>query len=117
MDFINTLNQEQIREDIPAFHSGDTLDVYMKIVEGSKERIQLFTGTVIQVRGTGVGKTFTIRKISNGIGVERIIPLNSPQIDRIVRVKEGKVRRSRIFYFRQRRGKSARIQEARKGRT
>ena len=116
MDFINTLNQEQIRDDIPNFHSGDTLDVYMKIVEGSKERIQLFTGTVIQVRGTGVGKTFTIRKISNGIGVERIIPLNSPQIDKIVRVKEGKVRRSRIFYFRQRRGKSARIQEARKGR-
>ncbi len=117
MDFINTLNQEQIREDIPAFHSGDTLDVYLKIVEGTKERIQLFTGTVIQVRGTGVGKTFTIRKISNGIGVERIIPLNSPQIDKIIRVKEGKVRRSRIFYFRQRRGKSARIQEARKGRS
>jgi len=117
MDFINTLNQEQIREDIPAFHSGDTLDVYLKIVEGTKERIQLFTGTVIQVRGTGVGKTFTIRKISNGIGVERIIPLNSPQIDKIVRVKEGKVRRSRIFYFRQRRGKSARIKEARKGRS
>ena len=116
MDFINTLNQEQIREDIPAFHSGDTLDVYMKIVEGDKERVQLFTGTVIQVRGTGVGKTFTIRKISNGIGVERIIPLNSPQIDKIVRVKEGKVRRSRIFYFRQRKGKSARIKEARKGR-
>ncbi len=117
MDFINTLNLEQIRDDIPHFHSGDTLDVYMKIVEGTKERIQLFTGTVIQVRGTGVGKTFTIRKISNGIGVERIIPLNSPQIDKIVRVKEGKVRRSRIFYFRQRRGKSARIQEARKGRS
>ena len=117
MDFINTLNQEQIRDDIPNFHSGDTLDVYLKIVEGSKERIQLFTGTVIQVRGTGVGKTFTIRKISNGIGVERIIPLNSPQIDKIVRVKEGKVRRSRIFYFRQRRGKSARIKEARKGRS
>lgn len=117
MDFINTLNQEQIRDDIPNFHSGDTLDVYLKIVEGTKERIQLFTGTVIQVRGTGVGKTFTIRKISNGIGVERIIPLNSPQIDKIVRVKEGKVRRSRIFYFRQRRGKSARIQEARKGRS
>ncbi|MCK4978767.1 MAG: 50S ribosomal protein L19 [Candidatus Delongbacteria bacterium] len=116
MDFINTLNLEQIRDDIPNFHSGDTLDVYMKIVEGTKERIQLFTGTVIQVRGTGVGKTFTIRKISNGIGVERIIPLNSPQIEKIVRVKEGKVRRSRIFYFRQRRGKSARIQEARKGR-
>ena len=117
MDFINTLNQEQIRDDIPNFHSGDTLDVYLKIVEGSKERIQLFTGTVIQVRGTGVGKTFTIRKISNGIGVERIIPLNSPQIDKIVRVKEGKVRKSRIFYFRQRRGKSARIKEARKGRS
>ena len=116
MDFINTLNQEQIRKDIPAFHSGDTLEVHLKIVEGSKERVQIFTGTVIQVRGTGVGKTFTIRKISNGIGVERIIPLNSPQIDKIVRLKEGKVRRARIFYFRQRRGKSARIQEARKGR-
>jgi len=115
MDIVNSLNREQIVADRPDFHAGDSLDVYLKIVEGNKERIQVYSGVVIQVKGTGVGKTFTVRKISNGIGVEKIFPLNSPFIDKIVRVKEGKVRQARIYYFRERRGKSARIQEAKKG--
>ncbi len=114
MNKLNDLHSDQMKTDRPDFHAGDTLDVHQRIVEGNKERIQIFTGVVIQVKGTGVGKTFTIRKISNGIGVERIFPLNSPFIDKIVRVKEGKVRQARIYYFRQRRGKSARIQEVRK---
>ncbi len=108
---VNTLNQEQIKTDRPEFRAGDTLDVHLRIVEGNKERIQIFSGVVIQVKGTGVGKSFTIRKISNGIGVEKILPLNSPFIDKIVKVKEGKVRQARIYYFRERRGKSARIKE------
>ena len=115
MDKLNALHADQIKTDRPDFHAGDTLDVHQRIVEGNKERIQVFTGVVIQVKGSGVGKSFTIRKISNGIGVERIFPLNSPFIEKIVRVKEGKVRQARIYYFRQRKGKSARIQEVRKG--
>ena len=114
MNKLNDLHSDQMKTDRPDFHSGDTLDVHLRIVEGNKERIQIFSGVVIQVKGTGVGKTFTIRKISNGIGVEKILPLNSPFIDKIVRVKEGKVRQSRIYYFRERRGKSARIKEVRK---
>lgn len=114
MNFLDSLNTDQLKKDIPEFKAGDTLDVHLRIVEGNKERIQVFSGVVIQVKGTGVGKTFTIRKISNGIGVEKILPLHSPFIDKIVKVKEGKVRQARIFYFRERRGKSARIKEVRK---
>lgn len=116
MNIIQTLTEEQIRKDIPQFHAGDTLDVHLRIVEGEKERIQLFSGVVIQLNGSGIGKTFTIRKISNGVGVEKIIPLNSPSVDKIVRVKEGKVRRAKIYYIRERKGKSARIKEVRRGR-
>lgn len=114
MDLVSSLTQDQLREDIPYFHAGDTLNVHLKVIEGEKERIQIFTGVVIQVKGTGTTKTFTIRKISNGVGVERIIPLYSPKIEKLERVKEGKVRRSRIYYLRSRRGKSARIKEVRK---
>lgn len=116
MNKIDQLTQDQIRADHPHFHSGDTLNVHMKVIEGSKERIQVFTGVVIQIKGTGVAKTFTIRKISNGIGVERIIPINSPKIEKIERVREGKVRRKRLYYLRERSGKSARIKEVRKNR-
>ena len=115
MNIIQTLTEEQIRKDIPQFHAGDTLDVHLRIVEGEKERIQVFSGVVIQLNGSGISKTFTIRKISNGVGVEKIIPLNSPSVDKIVRVKEGKVRRAKIFYIRERKGKSARIKEVRRG--
>ena len=116
MDIIREVTMDQRRSDIPNFHAGDTLEVYLKVIEGNKERIQIFSGVVIQVRGAGVGKTFTIRKISaGGIGVERIIPINSSKIDKIIKVKEGRVRRARIFYLRERSGKSARIKELRKG--
>lgn len=114
MDLISSVTQDQLRTDIPYFHAGDTLNVHLKVIEGDKERTQLFTGVVIQVRGAGLTKTFTIRKISNGCGVERILPLNSPKIDKIERLKEGKVRRARIFYLRDRKGKSARIKEIHK---
>jgi len=98
---------------LPKFGAGDTLTVYYKIVEGDKERIQFFKGVVIQKRGSGATETFTIRKISSGIGVERIFPLNSPLIDKIEVNKKGKVRRARIFYLRKLTGKSSRIKEKR----
>jgi len=102
----------QRRADLPAFRSGDTVNVHVKIREGNKERIQIFTGTVIQRRNpSSGGETFTVRKISNGIGVERIFPVLSPNIDKIEIVRAGKVRRARLFYLRGRQGKSARVKE------
>jgi len=100
-------------KEMPVFKAGDTITVYYKIIEGNKQRIQAFKGDVIQTKGTGVTKTFTIRKISNGIGVERIIPLLSPAIDKIEVNKRGKVRRSKIFYLRGLKGKKAKIKEKR----
>jgi large subunit ribosomal protein L19 len=97
----------------PNFKAGDTITVYYKIKEGDKERVQFFKGDVIQRKGTGQTETFTIRKISNGIGVERIFPINSPGIEKIEINKLGKVRRARIFYLRERTGKSARIKQKR----
>ncbi len=99
--------------DIPTFGAGDTITVTYKIIEGSKERLQSFRGVVIQIKGTGKTKMFTIRKISNGIGVERIFPLYSPHIEKIEINKYGVVRRARIYYFRELRGKKARIKERR----
>ena len=104
-------NELNMKNDVPNFGAGDTITVYYKIREGNKERIQFFKGEVIQRRGSGVTETFTIRKISSGIGVERIFPVNSPLIDKIELNKKGKVRRSRIFYLRNLTGKSARIKE------
>jgi large subunit ribosomal protein L19 len=102
----------QRRADLPAFRSGDTVNVHVKIREGNKERIQIFTGTVIQRRNpSSGGETFTVRKISNGIGVERIFPVLSPNIDKIEIVRSGKVRRARLFYLRGRQGKAARVKE------
>tara|TARA_B100000700_G_scaffold273853_1_gene318534 strand:+ start:423 stop:767 length:345 start_codon:yes stop_codon:yes gene_type:complete len=100
-----------IKNEVPKFGTGDTITVFYKIREGNKERIQFFKGDVIQRRGIGATETFTIRKMSSGIGVERIFPLNSPLIDKIELNKKGKVRRSRIFYLRGLTGKSARIKE------
>lgn len=97
--------------DLPKFSAGDTITVYYKIKEGNKERTQHFQGVVLQKRNTGANETFTIRKMSSGIGVERIFPLASPFIEKIEVNKEGSVRRSRIFYLRERTGKSARIKE------
>ena len=95
----------------PDFKAGDNINVHYKIIEGNKERIQVFRGDVIQRKGSGVNQTFTVRKISNGVGVERIFPVNSPNIDKIEVNKKGKVRRAKIFYIRDLKGKASRIKE------
>ena len=109
-DIENSLITKKVH---PNFGAGDTITVYYKIKEGDKERTQFFKGDVIQRKGTGLTETFTIRKMSNGIGVERIFPINSPGIEKIEINKTGKVRRARIFYMRERTGKSARIKQKR----
>lgn len=111
MDLLTSVEQEQIKKDIPDFRPGDTVRVYTKVVEGGRERIQVFEGIVIARKGGGLRETFTVRKISYGVGVERIFPLNSPRIDRIEVVKKGKVRRAKLYYMRKLRGKAARIKE------
>lgn len=111
VDLLTSVEQEQIKKDIPDFRAGDTISVYTKVVEGSRERIQVFEGTVIARKGGGLKETFTVRKISYGVGVERVFPLNSPRIDRIEVVKKGKVRRAKLYYMRKLRGKAARIKE------
>ncbi|HHX23641.1 MAG: 50S ribosomal protein L19 [Tepidanaerobacteraceae bacterium] len=111
MDLLSFVEQDQIKKDIPDFRPGDTVSVYTKVVEGNRERIQVFEGTVIARKGGGLKETFTVRKISYGVGVERVFPLNSPRIDRIEIVKKGKVRRAKLYYMRKLRGKAARIKE------
>lgn len=113
MNLIQEITQEQLRKDIPSFRPGDTLKVYVKVVEGSRERIQLFEGVVIKRRGGGISETFTVRKISYGVGVERTFPLHSPKIDRIEVARRGRVRRAKLYYLRKLRGKAARIREIR----
>lgn len=112
-ELMKEVQAEQLRKDLPSFAPGDTIVVNYKIIEGNKERVQPFQGTVIQIRGEQETKTFTVRKISSGIGVERIFPYNSPKIESIEVKKRGKVRRARIFYLRGLRGKKARIKEKR----
>ncbi|MBU2498163.1 MAG: 50S ribosomal protein L19 [Proteobacteria bacterium] len=113
MNIVENLEREQMRIDIPDFRPGDTVRVHARIKEGDKERIQVFQGAVIRKRKGRLGATFTVRKISYGIGVERIFPLHSPNIDKIEIVTRGKVRRSRLYYLRKLRGKAARIKERR----
>jgi len=113
MDFIKHIESSQIRTDLPTFGAGDNVSVHYKIREGEKERIQVFQGVVLQRRNTGLVETFTVRKISSGVGVERVFPFHSPFIDKIEVNRRGKVRRARIFYLRQLSGKSARIKEKR----
>jgi large subunit ribosomal protein L19 len=114
MDIIKQLESELVEiKNFPNFKSGDTIIVSYKIKEGAKERIQLFQGVVLQRRGSGVTETFTVRKMSGNIGVERIFPIASPFVDKIQVTKKGAVRRARIFYFRERTGKAARIKEKR----
>jgi large subunit ribosomal protein L19 len=113
-DLIKVVEQEfaKVREKHPNFNPGDTINVHVKIKEGNKERVQQFQGVVIQRRGTGTnGETFTVRKVSNGVGVERIFPIVSPTIDKIEVLKEGKVRRAKLYYMKGRQGKAARIKE------
>ena len=105
------IESTQLRNDIPEFATGDTLRVFVRIIENKKERLQVFEGVVIQVRGGGVSETFTIRKVTGGIGVERNFSIHSPSIHHIEIVKRGKVRRNKIYYLRSRSGKSARIKE------
>lgn len=113
MDILNAVTANQLVSDIPDFKAGDTVTVHVRVIEGEKERIQLFTGVCIQKRGSGINATFTVRKISNGIGVERIFPLHSPRIDKIELVRTGRVRRAKLFYLRELEGKAARIKEKR----
>lgn len=113
MDLIKFVEKEYLKADLPDFKAGDRVTVHYKIKEGNKERIQLFQGDVIQRRNAGLNAMFTVRKISNGVGVERIFPLHSPNIDKIEVNKIGKVRRARIFYLRELSGKAARIAEKR----
>ncbi len=111
MDTIKQLEREMMRLDIPDFSPGDTVKVHVKIREGEKERIQAFQGVVISKRGALAAATFTVRKVSYGVGVERIFPLHSPAIDKIELVSKGRVRRAKIYYLRKLRGKAARIKE------
>ncbi|MBE6114353.1 MAG: 50S ribosomal protein L19 [Erysipelotrichaceae bacterium] len=114
LNLVSELTKSQLRTDIPTFRSGDTVKVYVKIKEGDKSRIQLFEGLVIKRQGSGIGETFTVRKISSQIGVERTFPVHTPIIDRIEVVRHGKVRRNKLFYLRGLSGKAARIKEIRK---
>jgi large subunit ribosomal protein L19 len=113
MDPVEMLEREQMRVDIPPFKAGDTVRVYSRIKEGDKERIRVFEGVVIRKRKGTTGATFTVRKISYGVGVEKIFPLHSPTIDKIKVISKGKVRRARLYYLRKLRGKAARLKEKR----
>ncbi len=113
MNIIDVLEQEQLRNDIPAFKSGDTVKVHVKVVEGTRERIQMFEGVVIARQGSGARETFTVRRVSYGIGVERTFPVHSPRIEKIDVVRRGIVRRAKLYYLRNLTGKAARIKEKR----
>ncbi len=108
---IKSITSASMRKDPLEFSIGDTIKVYVKIREGEKERIQLFEGTVIARRGSGVSETFTVRRVSYGVGVERVFPVNSPSVDHIQVVRHGKVRRSKLYYLRDRVGKAAKVKE------
>lgn len=110
---IEAVTKAQLRTDLPSFRPGDTLRVHVRIIEGTRERIQVFEGVVIKRRGGGVSETFTVRKISSGVGVERTFPLHTPKIEKIEVKRRGKVRRAKLYYLRSLRGKAARIQEIR----
>ena len=105
------IDNDSLRGDVPEFDSGDTLKVHVKVVEGNKERVQIFQGAVIRRQGGGLQETFTVRKVSYGVGVERTFPVHSPIIEKIERVSRGDVRRAKLYYLRERSGKSARIKE------
>lgn len=111
MDIIKAIEAEYKKENIDNFNIGDTVDVHVKIKEGNRERIQIFTGTVIKRQNSGLNETFTVRKISSGIGVERTFPINSPKIAKIEVKRQGKVRRAKLYYLRDRVGKAAKTKE------
>lgn len=111
LDIIKAIEAEQIRTDLPNFNVGDTIKVHVKIKEGTRERVQVFEGVVLKKQNGGIRETFTVRRISNGIGVERTFPINSPIIDKVEIVRKGKVRRAKLFYLRNRVGKAAKVKE------
>lgn len=111
MDLIKAIEAGQLKENREVFSVGDTVSVYFKIIEGTTERVQVYEGLVIAIKGSASSKTFTVRKISNAVGVERIFPLHSPRIDKIVLVRRGKVRRSKLYYIRSKVGKKSKVKE------
>ena len=113
MNIIEALDKEQLRSDIPEFRAGDTVKVYVKVVEGTRERVQMFEGVVISRSGSGVREMFTVRRISYGVGVERTFPVHSPRLEKIVVARKGIVRRAKLYYLRNLTGKAARIRERR----
>lgn len=113
MDIIRVLEREQIKEDVPDFGPGDTVRVHVKVKEGGRERIQVFEGTVLSRQGGGLDETFTVRRVSYGVGVERIFPVHAPVVERIDVTRRGKVRRAKLYYLRKLHGKAARIKEKR----
>ncbi|MDD6795915.1 MAG: 50S ribosomal protein L19 [Clostridiaceae bacterium] len=110
-EILRSIEQEQIRTDLPSFNVGDTLKVYVKIKEGNRERVQMFEGTVIKMQNGGIRETFTVRRVAYGTGVERTFPINSPIIEKIEVARRGRVRRAKLFYLRDRVGKAAKVKE------
>lgn len=117
MDVMKNIESPQLRTDLPAFNPGDTIRVMVKVIEGEKERLQRFQGVVIGLRGSGLRASFTVRKVSDGVGVERIFPLHSPSISSVEVLKRGRVARSKLYYLRELKGRKARIREKRDVRT
>jgi large subunit ribosomal protein L19 len=113
-DIIRSIEEEQIKKDLPDFRPGDTVKVHVKVVEGTRERIQIFEGTVLKIRGAGLSRTFTVRRISYGVAVERTFLIHSPRIARVEITRRGKVRRAKLFYLRGLTGKKARVKERRR---
>lgn len=111
MDIIKSIEQESLRSDVPQFNVGDTVRVLFKVIEGNKERIQAYEGVVISRKHGGLRETFTVRRISSGIGVERAFPIHSPKIEKVIVVRQGKVRRAKLYYLRERTGKAAKIKD------
>ena len=110
-NIIDMLEQEQLKQDVPQIRPGDTVQVHVKVVEGSRERIQVFEGIVIKIKGNGIRETFTVRRVAYGVGVERVFPLHSPNVAAVKVVRNGKVRRSKLYYLRDRVGKAAKVKE------
>ena len=114
MNIIDVLEKEQLKQELPDFRPGDTVQVHVKVVEGTRERIQIFEGVVIKRQGGGARETFTVRRVTSGVGVERTFPLHSPRIEKIAVIRHGKVRRAKLYYLRNLTGKAARIKEVRR---
>lgn len=114
MDLVAAIQKEHENNEFPDFKPGDTVKVHTRVVEGQKERIQVFQGTVLQIRGSGTGKTFTVRKVSGGIGIERIFPYHSPGVAKVEVIRKGRTRRAKLFYLRKKKGKAAQVKEDRR---